>query len=106
MNKIRSMLVDQSIVGEPERRGDERSEAQLRELHPIADARDEAARGSRSRQGARRLRAQATPPRLGLHSAAPAGARAPITRRDHMAAATACARSNAPKSTCSVGKTD
>ena len=27
MNKIRSMLVDQSIVGEPERRGDERSEA-------------------------------------------------------------------------------
>ena len=27
MNKIRSMLGDQSIVGEPERRGDERSEA-------------------------------------------------------------------------------
>jgi transposase-like protein len=27
MTKIRSMLVDQSIVGEPERRGDERSEA-------------------------------------------------------------------------------
>ena len=27
MNKIRSMLVGQSIVGEPERRGDERSEA-------------------------------------------------------------------------------
>jgi len=27
MSKIRSMLVDQSIVGEPERRGDERSEA-------------------------------------------------------------------------------
>src|SRR3989442_8282990 len=26
MNKIRSMLVDQSMVGEPERRGDERSE--------------------------------------------------------------------------------
>ena len=26
MTKIRSMLVDQSIVGEPERRGDERSE--------------------------------------------------------------------------------
>jgi transposase-like protein len=27
MNKIRSMVVDQAIVGEPERRGDERSEA-------------------------------------------------------------------------------
>ena len=27
MTKIRSMLVDQAIVGEPERRGDERSEA-------------------------------------------------------------------------------
>ena len=27
MNKIRSMMVDQAIVGEPERRGDERSEA-------------------------------------------------------------------------------
>ena len=27
MTKIRSMLMDQSIVGEPERRGDERSEA-------------------------------------------------------------------------------
>ena len=27
MTKIRSMLVDQSMVGEPERRGDERSEA-------------------------------------------------------------------------------
>ena len=27
MTKIRSMLVDQSIVGEPERRGDERGEA-------------------------------------------------------------------------------
>ena len=27
MNKIRSMVADQSIVGEPERRGDERSEA-------------------------------------------------------------------------------
>ena len=27
MTTIRSMLVDQSIVGEPERRGDERSEA-------------------------------------------------------------------------------
>lgn len=29
MSKIPSMLVDQSIVGEPERRGDERSEAPL-----------------------------------------------------------------------------
>ena len=27
MTRIRSMLMDQSIVGEPERRGDERSEA-------------------------------------------------------------------------------
>ena len=37
MNKIRSMLVDQSIVGEPERRGDERSEAARSGVSPTIE---------------------------------------------------------------------
>ena len=37
MTKIRSMLVDQSIMGGPERRGDERSEAPRSGGSPIID---------------------------------------------------------------------